>query len=244
MKLLLVDDDPDLLDLLAHGLGRQGYAVRTATDGASALALCRAERPGLVVLDVILPNGDGVEVCRQIHQESHTPVILLTGRRDEADVVRGLDAGADNFLTKPVSLSVLTACMAAVLRRYRQQQGDGQRPVVVREGDLVLDPETHGVTKGGQPALLTPTEFRVLYVLASNAGHVLPMAGLAASVWGSPDTSRAAALRVHLAAIRRKLGLPAQGPGSLQRVRGTGYTLTRRSPSGASAAPGASTSVG
>ena len=243
MKLLLVDDDPDLLDLLAHGLGRQGYAVRTATDGASALALCRAERPGLVVLDVILPNGDGVEVCRQIHQEAHTPVILLTGRRDEADVVRGLDAGADNFLTKPVSLSVLTACMAAVLRRYRQG-GDGRGAAVVREGDLVLDPETRSVTKGGVPALLTWTEFRVLYALVSNAGHVLPMARLADHVWGSPDVSCAGAFRAHISMIRRKLGLPKQGPGSLQTVRGTGYTLARRSPSGASATAGSAASVG
>jgi two-component system OmpR family response regulator len=131
-----------------------------------------------------------------------------------------------------------------VLRRYRQQQGDGQRPVVVREGDLVLDPETHSVTKGGEPALLTRTEFRVLYVLTSTAGRVLPTARLAASVWGNLDTSRVAALRGHIATIRRKVGLPARGPGSLQSVRGTGYTLTRRSPSGASAAPGASTSVG
>src|SRR5919199_168250 len=134
MKILLVDDDARFLDLVGYALGRKGHRVVTATDGAQALALCLAARPDLVLLDVALPNEDGVEVCRQIRQEAPTPVILLTGRREEADVVRGLDAGADDYVTKPVSLRVLTAHMDAVLRRSRQQQqGDGQRPVVVRE---------------------------------------------------------------------------------------------------------------
>ncbi len=243
MKILLVDDDATLLDLVGYALGRKGHRVVTAADGAQALALCRAERPDLVLLDVTLPEVDGFEVCRQIRQESHTPVILLTGRREEADILRGLQVGADDYVTKPVSLRVLAARMEAVLRRYRQV-GEGQEAAVVREGDLVLDPETHSVTKGGQPALLTRTEFRVLYVLASNAGRVLPTARLAAYVWGSLDTSRAASLRAHIATIRRKLGLPAQGPGSIQSVRGTGYTLARNSPSGSSASGSSSASVG
>ena len=243
MKILLVDDDATLLDLVGYALGRKGHRVVTATDGVQALALCRAERPDLVLLDVTLPEVDGFEVCRQIRQESHTPVILLTGRREEADILRGLQVGADDYVTKPVSLRVLAARMEAVLRRYRQV-GEGQEAAVVCEGDLVLDPETHSVTKGGVPSILTRTEFRVLYVLASNAGRVLPTARLAAYVWGSLDTSRAASLRAHIATIRRKLGLPAQGPGSIQSVRGTGYTLARSSPSGASASGSSSASVG
>jgi DNA-binding response OmpR family regulator len=120
MKILLVDDDATLLDLVGYALGRKGHRVVTAADGTQALALCRAERPDLVLLDVTLPEVDGFEVCRQIRQESHTPVILLTGRREDADVVQGLDAGADDYVTRPVSLRVLTARMNAVLRRYRQ----------------------------------------------------------------------------------------------------------------------------
>ncbi len=241
MKILLVDDDATLLDLVGYALGRKGHRVVTAADGAQALALCRAERPDLVLLDVTLPEVDGFEVCRQIRQESPTPVILLTGRREDADVVRGLDVGADDYVTKPVSLRVLTARMNAVLRRYRQGD-EGKGAAVVREGDLVLDPETHGVTKGNEPVLLTRTEFQVLYALARNAGRVVPTGRLVAYVWGSLDASRAASLRVHLAAIRRKVGLPAQGPGSIQNVRGTGYTLARSRPSRSSttATPSAS----
>src|SRR5918912_1485407 len=154
MKVLLVDDDNDLLDLLHYALRREGYQVVTASDGAQGLARWRAEQPDLVLLDGNLPKLDGFEVCRQIRHEATTPVIMLTARGEEADVVRGLQLGADDYVTKPFSAKQLVARMQAVLRRARR---DLVPPPAreVRAGELVLDLTAHQVTRAGRSVALT-----------------------------------------------------------------------------------------
>jgi two-component system, OmpR family, response regulator MtrA len=229
IHVLLVDDDRDLLEVMIHVLAREGFRVTTAEDGHAALERWRIERPDLVVLDVNLPGADGFEVCRQIRSESDTPVLLLTGRREEADVVRGLRVGADDYVTKPFSPKLLTARMAAVLRRYPRRvrpAGGG-----IQVGDLSLDPETHSAAKAGKSVVLTRLEFRLLEMLALNAGRVVPYARLldyAAGRTGRRAGARGSAtLRTHISHLRAKLGFGVDDPGGIRNVSGVGYMLAR-----------------
>ena len=234
-KILLVDDDPDQLHLLSSALGRHGYAVLAATDGQQGLARWREHRPDLVILDGTLPELDGFEVCRLIRRESTTPVILLTARGAEADVVRGLQVGADDYVAKPFRARQLAARMEAVLRRARRID----LPHLSREiqaGELVLDLTAHQVTRAGRSVGLKKMEFRILQLLAINEGKMVPYSRLLEQVWGYYDEHNAAMLKSHVTHLRRKLGLPADGPGSIHAVVGVGCQLSRAT---ARRAPGA-----
>jgi DNA-binding response OmpR family regulator len=227
--ILLVDDDTDLLDLLSFVLVRRGYRVTTATDGEEALTCWAAERPDLVLLDGILPKLDGFDVCCRLKAQATTPVILLTGRHEEAEVLRGLRQGADDYLTKPFSPRQLLARMEAVLRRYRTTARQSTREL--RVGPLVLDRGTHTATTTGQPVPLTAREFRLLDLLMTNAGQVVPTERLLEySARQGREVARPVALRTHISHLRRTLGLPASGPGSIQAARGIGYLLVRGEP--------------
>src|SRR6478609_3088049 len=167
MKVLVVDDDIDLLDLMTYALRREGYNVLAAVDGQQALQRWESENPDIVLLDGNLPKIDGFEVCRRIRHESKTPIIMRTARDEEEDILRGLQIGADDYMTKPFSAKQLAARMKAVMRRcqsdpYRQPASQ------VSVGDLVLDIQSHEVTKAGEPVQLTRLEFRILYMLALN----------------------------------------------------------------------------
>jgi DNA-binding response OmpR family regulator len=226
---LLVDDDVDLLDLMTQALARVGCRVTTATDGEQALVEWQTEPPDLVLLDVNLPKLDGFAVCGRIKAESRTPVILLTARHEEADVLRGLTLGADDYVVKPFSHRQLLARMEAVLRRYRGRARESTHKL--RVGDLVLDGETHIATKAGRPVPLTRLELRLLELLMANAGQVVAHARLVEYRSGpGRDTSGSARLRTHISHLRTKLELPASGPGSIEAVPGVGYTLTRGAP--------------
>ena len=225
MKVLFADDDADLLDVTAYALRREGYEVLAASDGQRALARWEAERPDLVLLDVTMPKLTGFEVCRRIRLASDTPIIMLTARGEEEDVVRGLNLGADDYVTKPFSAKQLVARMEAALRRSQVHAHD--RPVrEVRAGDLALDVESREVTKGGALVRLTTLEFRLLHLLAMNEGRVIPYARLVEHAWGY-DGGDATLLKSHIYNIRRKLGLPPTGSGSIRAVSGVGYGLTR-----------------
>ena len=228
MKVLLVDDDVDLLDLMTYALRREGYQVVTAVDGQQALQRWEAEQPDIVLLDGKLPKLDGLEVCRQIrHQhQAKTPIIMLTARDEEADILQGLQVGADDYVTKPFSAKVLTARMQAVLRRS-QEHAERQATREVRVGDLVLDLEAQEVTKAGQPVLLTRLEFRILYILAMNEGRVVPYSRLIEYAWGYYNESNSSLLKTHVTHLRQKLALPTSGPGSITAVAGVGYRLSR-----------------
>jgi DNA-binding response OmpR family regulator len=225
MKALLVDDDPDLLDLTTYALRREGYTVLCAIDGQQAIQRWESENPDIVLLDANLPKLNGFEVCRRIRHDSETPVIMLTGRDDEEDVVRGFRVGADDYVTKPFSAKQLSMRMKAVLRRSRSDPY--RQPVSeVRVGDLVLDLQSHEATKGGKRVQLTTLEFRILYILAMNEGRIIPYSRLVEYAWGY-DGGDASLLKTHICHIRKKLGMPVDNEGGIRAVPGVGYSLAR-----------------
>jgi DNA-binding response OmpR family regulator len=213
---VVVEDEPTIADAVAARLRADGHTVLVARDGVEGLALCRRERPDLVVLDLMLPELDGYEVCRQVQAERPVPVIMLTARGEESDVVVGLRLGADDYVTKPFSPRELSARVDALLRRAgREPVGDAP----LRTGDVELDPVTRRVTRAGREVHLTPTEFDLLARLADRAGAVLSRERLLADVWGWRDAgSTTRTVDSHVAALRRKLGDEA-----VRTVVGVGY---------------------
>ena len=225
MKVLVADDDADLLDLLTYALRREGYTVLAAINGQQALHRYETENPDIVLLDVTMPKVDGFEVCRHIRRESDTPIILLTARDEEEDVVRGLRIGADDYVTKPFSAKQLTARMKAVMRR--RQANMYQEPVSqLQVGDLALDLQSYEATKAGTHVQLTPLEFRILYMLAMNEGRVIPYSRLVEYAWGY-DSGDANLLKTHICHLRKKLGLGTGKQGGIRAVAGVGYSLAR-----------------
>ena len=226
MKVLLVDDDVELLDLLTYALRRRGYRVTTAINGQEALDRFEASRPDLILLDGNIPKIDGFEVCRRIRLDGNTPIIMLTARGDEEDIVRGLQLGADDYIVKPFSTKELTARMEAVCRRSRS---DGYRPPVrkVEIGNITIDLASHDVKKAERTIHLTPLEFRLLHVLAANPGQVIPYEQLLQYGWNYPDESSSALLKTHISHLRRKLGLRPPHPLHIKAVYDVGYTLTQ-----------------
>ena len=223
-KILLVEDDADILDLTAYVLRRERYIVIEARDGAQALRRWKTDRPDIIVLDLGLPSLDGFEVLRQIREEEEeTPILVLTGRRDAKDLLRCFNLGTDDFLPKPFEFRELSVRIRAILRRAGKRHREEAEPRVQVEG-LNLDPETYEVSWRGQSVRLTPTEFRILYLLATNAGHVVPASRLYTYVWGS-EGGDANALRSHISHIRRKLEIDGAGPGKITSVPAVGYVL-------------------
>lgn len=227
MKALVVDDDVDLLDLMTYALRREGYTVLAAIDGQQAIDRLEADRPDIVLLDANLPKINGFEVCRRMRHDSETetPIIMMTARDEDEDVVRGLNLGADDYVTKPFSVKQLTARMKAVLRR---SQSDPYRQVVseLKVGDLKLDLQSHEATKDGEIVQLTPLEFRILYMLAMNPGRVIPYSRLVEYAWGY-DGGDSNLLKTHICHIRKKLDLPVDGSDGIRAVPGVGYSLAR-----------------
>jgi DNA-binding response OmpR family regulator len=221
---LLVDADAELVDLLGYALQRAGHTVLTARDGDRALRSLEAEHPDMVLLDLDLPGVDGFEICRRIRR-ARTPVILLAERSAETDILRGFESGADDYVTKPFSAKQLLARMQAVLGRYQTDRARLMSNKIC-VGELVFDPETHCVIKAGQPGKpVTRLEFCLLYHLALNAGQVVPYSSLIEKAWGYYDEDSATLLKTHVSHLRRKLGLPHQGPCSIRAVPGMGYRL-------------------
>ena len=226
MKVLIVDDDVDHVDLMTYALRREGYTVSTAIDGVQALERWQAEKPDIVLLDGSLPKLDGFEVCRRIRHESKTPVIMVSARDEDRDVITGLQYGADDYVCKPFSAKQLAARMQAVLRRcqpdpYRQPASE------VRAGNLTLDLQSHGVSVDGQPVELTPLEFKLLYVLAMNEGRVVPYSRLIEYAWGFYNEQSSALLKTHVCHIRQKLGMDTGKRSRLKAVFGVGYSLQK-----------------
>jgi DNA-binding response OmpR family regulator len=226
MKVLVADDDVDLLDITTYALRREGYRVVAAVDGKQALQRWEEESPNLVLLELNLPKLDGLEVCRQIRRVSETPVILLSSRMGEEDVVRGFQSGADDFVAKPFSVRQLHARMQAVLRRA-QADGPGQPARALRVGDLALDTDALQVTRGGKVVQLTRLQFRILQLLVLNAGWVVPHERLVDFAWEGEDEDNVKLLKTHVYHIRRKLGMPLDGTSGIKTVPGVGYSLAR-----------------
>lgn len=225
-NILLVDDEPDLLELLQYNLTRAGYRVDCAASGESALRQMRSRVPDLIVLDLLLPDLDGLEVCKRMKQEPRTavvPIVMLTARGEEADVVTGLELGADDYLTKPFSPRVLVARLKAVLRRQSRDR-DTQTGTVVH-GDMVIHPGHYEVRIGEHPVRLTPTEFRILHFLAQRPGWVFTRYQIVDEVRGDDAGVTERSVDVHIAALRRKLGHHAA---VVETIRGVGYRYMSR----------------
>jgi DNA-binding response OmpR family regulator len=223
MKVLLVEDDADLLDLLTYALGREGYTVLTAMDGQQALKRWEDNTPDIVLLDANIPKIDGYEVCRRIRHDGATPIIMLTARDEEEDVLHGFRAGADDYVNKPFSAKQLAARIKAVLRRA---QADPYRQPVreVKVGEVRLDLQAYSVTSGDRQIQLTPLEFRILYLLGVNEGRVIPYSRLVEYAWGY-EGGDSSLLKTHICHIRQKLNLSAGKNGGIRAVPGVGYGL-------------------
>jgi DNA-binding response OmpR family regulator len=226
MKILLVDDDADMLDITSYALRREGFTVIMATDGTQALRRWRSERPDLVLLDVSMPRMGGLEVCRQIRQESSTPIIMLTAAGDEEHILQGFARGADDYVTKPFSPKQLAVRIRAVLRRSGENQMTSSSGQISGAG-LILDLESHRVSFRDAAVQLTPIEFRILHLLIANAGRVVGFARMADYVWGYAGGDPSV-LKTHISHIRSKLQLPREGPGAIRVVHGAGYYLADR----------------
>jgi two-component system alkaline phosphatase synthesis response regulator PhoP len=206
--------------LVRDYLERAGYRVLTAADGETALAVVRAERPDLVVLDLMLPGIDGLDVCRRVRQASGVPIIMLTARVEETDRIVGLELGADDYVTKPFSPRELVARVRATLRRA---SGDVGPPSVVRAADVELDTTTLIATVAGQPVDLTPTEFQLLAALARQPGHILTREQLLEAVHGVAFDGYDRSIDSHVKNIRRKIEPDPRAPRYIQTVYGVGY---------------------
>lgn len=226
-KMLFVEDDAVIRRATADYLGRNGFDVVVAEDGDAGLAAWRSEQPALALLDVMLPGMDGVALCRAIRAESQIPVILLSARSDPIDVVLGLEAGADDYVTKPFEPAVLAARLRAALRRAGP--GEEDRAAVEEVGPLRLDREGYEVSRNGEPLALTPTEYRLLVEFVDNVGMALDRATLLERVWGYGWAGDTRLVDVHVQRLRAKIEVDPASPELVQTVRGVGYKLVRPS---------------
>jgi DNA-binding response OmpR family regulator len=222
---LVVDDEPKIVDVVREYLEHAGFAVRTAGDGPAALERARALAPDLVVLDLGLPGLDGLDVARQLRRSSRVPVIILTARGDEVDRIIGLELGADDYLVKPFSPRELVARVRAVLRRVDQREAAGGDEPIVR-GDVVVDPARRRVTVAGRPVDLTPTEFELLAHLARQPGRVFTRAQLLTAIHGVAVESYERAVDAHVKNLRRKLEPDPRHPRYVLTAHGIGYRFT------------------
>ncbi len=220
-SILLVEDDGSVREAVTLALEGEGHRVETAVSGEEALGRWRRSRPDLVLLDVMLPGADGLEVCRRIRHDDPVPIILLTARSDAIDVVLGLESGADDYVTKPFETRVLLARIKAVLRR---QRGEPQARVV-RAGDLVIDPAAMAVTRGGAELHVTRTEFRLLYELARRPAQVFTRAMLLEQVWDYTYLGDSRLVDACVQRLRAKVEADPAHPTLIQTVRGVGYKL-------------------
>ncbi len=225
-KILVVEDDQNLLATLKYNLLKEGYRVVTAVDGAQALEVARSEKPELMVLDVMLPKFSGFEVCRILRREMTIPILILTAKTEEVDKIVGLEIGADDYMTKPFSMRELLARVRAMLRRADMAKlpPDGE-PKSLKVGNLEIDNGRHQVFCGGSPLTLTPKEYDLLTFLTRNKGFVFSREQLLDKVWGYDYAGDTRTVDVHIRWLRRKIEADPAHPRNLLTVRGTGYKL-------------------
>jgi DNA-binding response OmpR family regulator len=235
-KILIVEDEPVLLETLEYSLERQGYEVVTSINGLKALSVARQERPDAIILDIMLPGMDGLEVCRILRQEMSVPILMLTARTDEIDKVVGLEVGADDYMTKPFSMRELLARVKALLRRVRliqeelaEQAGSGeedmtwQRTPLLSFGDLAIDVDQRRVLLNGNEVALKPKEFDLLVFLARHKGIVLSRDLMLERVWGWSYGGGSRTVDVHVRWLREKIEADPSQPMRIVTVRGVGY---------------------
>lgn len=227
-KILIVEDDEILLDALKYNLTKESYEVVTAMDGAQALEVARTEQPELIILDVMLPELDGFEVCRILRKEMTVPILMLTAKIEEIDKVVGLEIGADDYMTKPFSLRELLARLKAMLRRQEMLKGkavsgEEAAPATLKVDGLSIDFARHQVFMGDSALDLSPKEFELLAFLAKNKGLAFTRESLLEKIWGYDYTGDTRTVDVHIRWLRRKVEADPAHPQLLLTVRGLGY---------------------
>jgi len=222
-RILLVDDEHSVQTLLSYPLRKEGYHVTPALDGREALDRFGEGRFDLVILDLMLPQLDGVEVCRQLRRRSQVPIIMLTARGSETDKVAGLEVGADDYITKPFSMREFRSRVKAALRRARMVSEPPPSEEALEVGDLTIDPSRRMVTKRGKEIGVTYVEFEILAALASRSGRVLSREELLGQVWGDAEYRDPRTVDVHIRHLREKIERVPKQPKYLFTVRGVGY---------------------
>ncbi len=223
-RILVVDDEAIVREIVERYLTREGYAVRLASDGEAALRIAQSEAPDMVVLDLMLPKVDGLEVCRRLRTNSTVPIIMLTARGEETDKIIGLRLGADDYLAKPFSPGELVARVEAVLRRSRTHPSGGHvRQSALRFGQLLINAQSRAVESGGRSIELTPKEFDLLSFLANNPGQVFTREQLLEHVWEYAYTGDDSTVTVHMRRLREKVEADPVHPRHLKTVWGVGY---------------------
>jgi two-component system alkaline phosphatase synthesis response regulator PhoP len=222
-KILIVDDEEDILELIRYNLNKEGYSVEGVTSGEEALAKARAEVPDLVVLDLMLPGVDGLEVCKFLKNDartSHIPIIMLTAKSEDADIVTGLELGADDYVTKPFSPRVLVARIRSALRKRKMDRAKEDSTIAVH--NLVIYPDRHQVLLNGEPVELTATEFALLCLLTRRPGWVFTRNQIINAVKGDGYAVTDRSVDVQVVGLRKKLGDAGE---YIETVRGVGYRL-------------------
>ena len=216
-KILIADDEPDILEIIGYNLSREGYQVTTAKDGDDALVKAKAVKPDLIILDIMMPKKNGVEVCELLRAKpafKDTLIIFLTALSDESSHVKGLETGADDYISKPISPKILLSKVNALFRRVKPEQG----MTVIRQGNLEIDPVKFEVTIDNKPATLAKKEFELLYLLASRPSRVFLRNEILSQVWGNEVIVGDRTIDVHIRKIRQKLGVDC-----ITTVKGVGY---------------------
>lgn len=226
-RVLVVDDEEAILKLLEYNLVQAGFDVLTADNGPGALQKIEEERPDLIVLDLMLPGMDGMELTQTLRREGiDTPIIMLTAKGEEIDRILGLEMGADDYVTKPFSPRELVARVKAVLRRTGEESGRGD--TVYRCGEITVDVQRYEVMRGDQPVELTPREFELLHYMIQNSGRVMTRDHLLDKVWGYEFVGDTRIVDVHISHLREKLEPDPKNPQYIKTVRGVGYKFIRR----------------
>ncbi|MBS3812425.1 response regulator transcription factor [Candidatus Bipolaricaulota bacterium] len=219
-KILIVEDEGRIVRLIRDYLKKEGYDVLDARDGEEGLAVFQRQDPALIILDLMLPRLDGLEVAKQIRKDSDVPIIMLTAKTEEADRVTGLELGADDYMTKPFSLRELAARIKAIFRRTR---GDVTKSEVISQGDLTVNTKTHQVKLTGEEVDLTPTEFDLLSVMASNPGRAFTRHNLLEEIGHFPGERVKRIIDTHIKNLRKKLSRPEGAEKYIETVHGVGY---------------------
>jgi phosphate regulon transcriptional regulator PhoB len=222
-NILIVDDEPDIVELISYNLKKEGFHLSTALDGEEALQKVRTGHLDLIILDLMLPGIHGMELCRILRNNprtAHVPIIMLTARGEESDKVRGLETGADDYMTKPFSPKELIARVKAVLRRSRERTTENK---TIQLGDLTIDIETFSVSKGGAPLNLSATEYKLLLYLAQRRGRVFSRDQLLDAVWKEEAFVESRTVDVHIRRLRTRIEDDPSNPRYLRTRRGVGY---------------------
>ncbi|SFI82228.1 response regulator transcription factor [Thermoflavimicrobium dichotomicum] len=231
-KVLVVDDELTIVKLVQFNLEKEGFSVESAFDGEMALNMIENQVPDLIILDLMLPKVDGLEVCRRVrNKQKHIPILMLTAKSDEFDKVLGLELGADDYLTKPFSPRELTARVKAILRRMealKEREESEETKTELRVGDLIIDPEGYEVMKHGKVIDLTPKEFELLLYMVNHRGKVLSRDQLLNAVWNYDYIGDSRIVDVHVSHLRDKIEEDSRNPAYIKTVRGIGYKFEGR----------------